>query len=66
MIALDLYQVHYEALLIIYLKFTAKCVEGVEKEKKIESTCDFIWLKIINYIINAIYVNKDGTSGWIS
>ena len=42
LINLDLCQVHYEALLIIYLQFTVKgCIET----KKIESICDFIGLK---------------------
>ena len=34
LIALELYQAHYQALLIIYLKFIAKSVEGVKKERK--------------------------------
>ena len=33
LIALDLCQPHYQVLLIIYLKFRAKVVKGVEKEK---------------------------------
>ena len=45
MIALDLCQTHYQSLLIIFLKFTAKCVEGVKKEKKIKPVRDFIGLK---------------------
>ena len=42
---LDLCQVHYEALLIIYLQFTVKSVKGCIETKKIESVCDFIGLK---------------------
>ena len=38
--ALDLCKVHYQVFLIIYLKLTAKGVEGLQK-KKIESVCDF-------------------------
>ena len=44
MTALDLCRPHYQVLLIIYLKFTAKSVEDVKKEKN-KSVCDFIGLK---------------------
>ena len=58
MIALDLCQAHYQALLIIYLKFTAKDAKGVEKEK-IESIWDFMGLK--NNKLHYKYNNcKDG------
>ena len=33
MIALDLCRAHFQVLLILYLKFTAKDVEGVIKKK---------------------------------
>ena len=46
MIALGLCQANYQILFIIYLKFTAKSVEGVKKKKKkIKPVCDFIVLK---------------------
>ena len=32
-------------MLIIYLKFTVKSVEGIKKEKKIKLVCDFIGLR---------------------
>ena len=34
LIALDLFHDNYQTLLIIYLKFTAKSVETVKKERK--------------------------------
>ena len=43
MIALDLCQVHYQVLLIIYLKFTAKSVNSIRKKK--ELVCNFIDLR---------------------
>ena len=45
MIALDVRRWHYQNLLIIYLKFIATGVEGVQKKKKNESVCNFIGLK---------------------
>ena len=41
-------------------KFTAKCVECVEKEIKLNHYLILLDLKIINYIINATYIKKDG------
>ena len=46
-------------LLIIYLKFTAKSVEGVKKEKKSNQYVVFQNLKIINYTTNVANVKKD-------
>ena len=60
MIALDLSQTHDHVLLIIYLKFTAKGVEGVEKEKNLDQCAISEVLKIRNYIMKAAYVKKDG------
>ena len=66
MIALDLCQVHYQALLIICQKFTEKYVEGVEKEEKLNQ-CVTVLDLIINYIINATYVKKVVVIlGWIN
>ena len=45
MIALDLCQPHYQNLLIIYLKFIAKSVKGVKKEKKVKSVYPSYGLK---------------------
>ena len=45
MIALDLWQPHYQILLITYLKFTKKNAKHVKKRRKVESECNFIGLK---------------------
>ena len=59
MIALDLCRAHFQVLLILYLKFKAKDVEGVKKEKKLNQYAILQGLKIINYITNVTYVKKD-------
>ena len=59
MIALDLCQGYYQTLLIIYLKFTAKSVKGVKKEKSNQYAI-LLDLKMINFIINATNAKEDG------
>ena len=58
LIVLDLCQANYHTLLIIYLKFTAKSVEGVKKERKSQHAI-LLDLIIINCIINATNVKED-------
>ena len=44
LIALDLFQAHYQVLLILYMKFTAMSLNDV-KNKSIKSVCDLLDLK---------------------
>ena len=58
MLALDLCQVNYQTLLIIYLKYIAKTEKDVKKKKKSNQYVTLQDLKIINDIIYATTVKK--------
>ena len=52
MIVLDLFQLHYQVLLITYLKLTKKNVKHAWKEKVLNQNVILLDLKTINYVIN--------------
>ena len=66
MIDFNVCQVNYKTFSIVYFKFTAKSVEEVKKEKKwMNQRAISYALDIINCIINAAYVKKDGSHPWV-
>ena len=64
LIVLDLCRLHYQVLLIIYLKFTTKNAEI----KIANLSVILLGLKIINYIMNATSVKKKKirTNKWVN
>ena len=48
LIALDLFQPHYQVLLITYLKLTKKNVKDARKEEKSNQCAILLRLKILN------------------
>ena len=64
LIVLDLCRLHYQVLLIIYLKFTTKSAEI----KIANLSVILLGLKIINYIMNATSVKKKKirTNKWVN